>query len=172
MHRGKNEQNRGLIRVIDEYYERIFKYAFVLTGSFEDAQDLTQETFATAVDKTDILETHSHQYAWLRTVLYHHYQHWLRKRSKEAVFRANLGTKSDNGENDAIQKIADKKEDVADMLIDMDMQRILSKEEYDLLRKVYFEDETIANAASEMGITAVAGRKKIQRIREKLRNYP
>ena len=49
------------------------------------------------------------------------------------------------------------------------VSRRLTEEEYRLIRMVYYEGASTEEAALTLGVTAAACRKRIQRIRDKLR---
>jgi RNA polymerase sigma-70 factor (ECF subfamily) len=63
-----------------EHYEAIFRFLRNLTGSKEDAEDLTQQTFLRAWEALPSFRGDSSLSTWLHSIAYHEYTHWLRSR--------------------------------------------------------------------------------------------
>ena len=56
-------------QLIEEHYDMLFRFAWRLSGSREDAEDLTQQTFLTAHRKLHQLQTPNAAKSWLCTIL-------------------------------------------------------------------------------------------------------
>lgn len=56
-------------RIIHEFYQPVYRYAFRLTGSAADAEDLVQETFLMAYAHRDQLRDEAKAQAWLFGIL-------------------------------------------------------------------------------------------------------
>lgn len=69
---------RDVERLVHEHYAPLYRYAFRLTGSVADAEDLTQEAFCTAQRKLGQLRDPGRAKAWLFSILRHDYLHRLR----------------------------------------------------------------------------------------------
>ena len=63
-----------------EHYETIFRFLRNLTGSKEDAEDLTQQTFLRAWEALSSFRGDSSLSTWLHSIAYREYTHWLRSR--------------------------------------------------------------------------------------------
>lgn len=161
-------QRAFLDRLTDEYYDRIYKYALILTRSADDAADLAQDTFLTAAERAAELPDHPNVYGWLRTVVYHHFQHWRADRRREAALRFEPPEDERGAAADPIQQLA-APDELGDRLLALDMERMLSPEDCLLLRRIYFERATAEETARELGMSPAACRKRLQRIRERLR---
>ncbi len=72
-----------LPRLVAEHSERLYRYAFRLTGSAADAEDLTQQTFLIAHRKLDQLRDPRGAWSWLLTVMRHCYGRTERKSRPE-----------------------------------------------------------------------------------------
>ena len=72
-------------RFVVEHYEAIFRFLRNLTGSKEDAEDLTQQTFLKAWDALPNYRGDSSLSTWLHSIAYHEYTHWLRSR-RELIY--------------------------------------------------------------------------------------
>ena len=67
---GKNAVNRAEVAVlVREHHQALFRYAYRLTGSAADAEDLTQQAFLIAQQKIDQVRQDGSRRSWLFTVL-------------------------------------------------------------------------------------------------------
>jgi RNA polymerase sigma-70 factor (ECF subfamily) len=67
------------------YYESLYRYAFRLSGSAPDADDLTQETFCKAHSQFKQLRDRSRAKPWLFSILRNLYLHRLRAARQHVV---------------------------------------------------------------------------------------
>jgi len=67
-------------QLVIEHYEAIFRFLRNLTGSKEDAEDLTQQTFLRAWEALPNFRGDSSVSTWLHSIAYREYTHWLRSR--------------------------------------------------------------------------------------------
>lgn len=68
----------GVRELIDAHYESLYRYAYRLSGSAADAEDLTQETFAKAISRLPQLRDRERAKAWLFRILRNAYLHKAR----------------------------------------------------------------------------------------------
>jgi RNA polymerase sigma-70 factor (ECF subfamily) len=68
----------GLHQLIDAHYEALYRYAYRLSGSAADAEDLTQETFGKALARLPQLREPDRAKAWLFRILRNLYLHQVR----------------------------------------------------------------------------------------------
>jgi RNA polymerase sigma-70 factor (ECF subfamily) len=59
---------RTLVDLVERYYALLYRYAYRLTGSRADAEDLTQQAFLTAQAKWDQLRDETKAKSWLFTI--------------------------------------------------------------------------------------------------------
>jgi RNA polymerase sigma-70 factor (ECF subfamily) len=64
--------------LIDAHYDSLYRYAFRLTGSAADAEDLTQETFGKALTRLGQLREADRAKGWLFRILRNGYLHRVR----------------------------------------------------------------------------------------------
>jgi RNA polymerase sigma-70 factor (ECF subfamily) len=69
---------RSVQTLVDAHYEQLFRYAFRLTGSQADAEDLTQEAFCKAQLRIHQLRDPARVKPWLFSILRNGYLHRLR----------------------------------------------------------------------------------------------
>jgi RNA polymerase sigma-70 factor (ECF subfamily) len=74
---------RQVQQLVDDYYASLYRYAYRLTGSNADAEDLTQDTFCQAQMKLHQLRDASRTRAWLFRILRNAYLHRLRAQKHE-----------------------------------------------------------------------------------------
>ena len=66
--------------LVTDHYESVYRFAFRLSGSASEADDLTQETFCQAHTKIGQLRNSSSPRGWLFTIVRNAYLHRLRSR--------------------------------------------------------------------------------------------
>lgn len=76
---GKNK----IEELVEAYYATLYRYAFRLSGSGSEAEDLTQEAFFQAQTKLSHLRDWDRARNWLFTILRNLYLHRLRAGKKE-----------------------------------------------------------------------------------------
>ena len=69
---------RSVQQLVDEHYPALYRYAYRLTGSSADAEDLTQETFCKAQAQFGQLREHARARGWLFSILRNAYLHRVR----------------------------------------------------------------------------------------------
>lgn len=75
----------GLPQLIDAHYEGLYRYAYRLSGSSADAEDLTQETFGKALAHLPQLREPERAKAWLFRILRNLYLHRVRDQKRHRV---------------------------------------------------------------------------------------
>lgn len=74
---------RNIQRLVDEHYAALYRYAFRLSGTSADAEDLTQEAFRKAQESFAQLREQTRAKAWLFRILRNVYLHRLRQEKQE-----------------------------------------------------------------------------------------
>src|SRR6185369_5605189 len=75
----------GLPQLIDAHYEALYRYAYRLSGSAADAEDLVQETFGKALARLPQLREPERAKAWLFRILRNLYLHKVRDEKRHRV---------------------------------------------------------------------------------------
>ena len=73
----------GIELLVENHYSTLYRYAFRLSGSAQEAEDLTQETFCQAQKKLHQLREWDRAKSWLFTILRNAYLHRLRSMKLE-----------------------------------------------------------------------------------------
>ncbi|MDB6019133.1 MAG: sigX [Pedosphaera sp.] len=68
--------------LVTRFYQRIFAFLYRLSGNNEDAQDLTQKTFAKVWASLGSFSGRSSCSTWVHGIGYHVYVDWRRKRNE------------------------------------------------------------------------------------------
>jgi RNA polymerase sigma-70 factor (ECF subfamily) len=80
---GRPASPQTLERLVDEYYAALYRYAYRLSGSAADAEDLTQETFCKAQLHYTQLRDAGRARPWLFSILRNAYLHRVRADKQE-----------------------------------------------------------------------------------------
>jgi RNA polymerase sigma-70 factor (ECF subfamily) len=135
---------RTVQRLVDEHYVALYRYAYRLSGSAADAEDLTQEAFCKAQLNLSQLRQSDRVKPWLFSILRNAYLHRVRAESKQACVSLN--------------GIGDVPDRVPDSLPDVDPER-LQQALKDLpegmrtpLILYYFEDFSYRDIAEQMDL--------------------
>ena len=75
----------GLHELIDAHYQGLYRYAYRLSGSAADAEDLTQEAFGKALARLSQLREPERAKAWLFRILRNGYLRRVRDRKRHRV---------------------------------------------------------------------------------------
>jgi RNA polymerase sigma-70 factor (ECF subfamily) len=89
---GKPGSPQTIQRLVEEYYMPLYRYAYRLSGSSADAEDLTQEAFCKAQTHYDQLRDPSRARPWLFSILRNAYLHRVRaERQQHCVSLDSVG---------------------------------------------------------------------------------
>lgn len=79
----------GIQQLIEEHYDALYRYAYRLSGSAGDAEDLTQETFSKAITQLRQLREPDRAKSWLFRILRNLYLHRARDGSRHPTVSLN-----------------------------------------------------------------------------------
>lgn len=82
---GSSGSQGNVHELVEQHYLSLYRYAFRLTGSASDAEDLTQEAFCKAQLKQDQLRDPTRAKAWLFSILRNGYLHRLRAHKQQRL---------------------------------------------------------------------------------------
>jgi RNA polymerase sigma-70 factor (ECF subfamily) len=75
---GMAGSRRGIAPLVDEHYQSLYRYAYRLSGTAADADDLTQEAFCKAAAQLATLRDPDRAKPWLFSILRNAYLHRAR----------------------------------------------------------------------------------------------
>lgn len=76
---------RTMQQLVEQHYEALYRYAFRLSGSSADAEDLTQDAFCQAQVKFSQLRDANRVKPWLFSILRNSYLHRVRDARRQQV---------------------------------------------------------------------------------------
>src|SRR4051812_48377611 len=82
-------RSRRVEELVANHYADLYRYAYRLSGSAQEAEDLTQETYCQAQKKLDQLRDWGRARGWLFSILRNIYLHRLRESKHEQCLPLN-----------------------------------------------------------------------------------
>jgi len=150
--------------LVKRYQKPIFNLMLRMTGSEQDALDLTQETFVRAYEKLDRFNPSAPFFPWLYTMGLNLARDFLR-RAKRSPMEAYESENSSSEEIDQDDRLADQT-DIQEVLEGLQTLPVDYREAL-LLR--FHEGLSISEVASALGLSASAAKMRIHRGLLKLR---
>ena len=149
-------------RLVDEHYVPLYRYAYRLSGSAADAEDLTQEAFCKAQLNLSQLRDPARAKAWLFSILRNAYLHRVRADGQQRVL--------------SLADVGDVAEPPADPLPDIDPERLQQalNELPEAFRTpiilYYFEDFSYLDIAGQMDLPIGTVMSRLARAKAHLRS--
>lgn len=151
----------GIQALIDAHYDALYRYAYRLSGSSGDADDLTQETFGKALTRMDQLREPEYAKAWLFRILRNVYLHRHRDRHRHPTI--------------PLDSVGDLAEETPDSGLEIDpllLQNALNELEEGFrtpLILFYFEDFSYRDIAEQMELPIGTVMSRLARAKSHLR---
>ena len=159
------DQDEFLEDLYREVFESLWRYAFSYLGDSEMAAEVVQDTFHEAVRKIDTLMNHENPRGWLKKVLKNKLMHARRSHNRYILRFLSLDTDIANGEAVLAAKTpAHTEEDIL-----REACEALPPEEWELLQMIVLEHRPYKVVAEELDVTVWTCQKRVQRIRDKLK---
>ena len=141
---GLPDSQRRAQQLVDDHYLPLYRYAYRLTGSAADAEDLTQEAFCKAQSQLGQLREQDRAKSWLFSILRNAYLHRVRAGKVEKVISW-----------DSVGEIADRTPEPLPPVEQLQLQEALLQLPEDFRTPVilfYFEDFSYRDIAEQMGL--------------------
>lgn len=148
------------------HFENLRIYAACTLNSADLSEELVQDTFHEASRHLEELAKHPNPGGWLRVTLKNKIAHFRRDRNRYIMRFVSLDTGNVYG--DQIPSVEDCLPQQTESIL-RTVREVLTEEEWSLLRKISLEEQPYKTVAEELGTTVWACQKRVQRIREKLR---
>lgn len=161
------DQDDFLERLYWAHFKGLRVYALKMLKSEDLAEEVVQDTFHEAVRHIDTLMTHPNPGGWLWVTARNKVKHAERSWNQWVLRFVSLEATVPRRETATIEDCLSGQ--AAPLL--KKIRTILTEEEWALLRRVTMEKTPYKVAAEELGITIWACQKRVQRIREKLREH-
>ena len=164
-------QCQWLKELYDANYNRIYKLVsyklWYYTGRTEDAQDIVQEVFLLAYQKD--IRNHANPEAWLTMAAKYlcHNHNRARKRNDRKQEKALNEMQAERKQRPRhIEEAAIRNVDTK-----LALENVISREDYEIIEKHYIQGFSLEEIAQQMGVSPVALRVRLHRLRKKLKNY-
>lgn len=144
-----------------EHYQYLVTYAFRYLTDWEDAKEVTQDAFLTAVIKIDSFVGSENPLGWMKKTIWKKASNFSRSKLKqssvsvpiESMAEALFAYDSYSGLDSTIARCAE----------------ILGPEEFSLFKRIVINGESYSDVAAELGLSERSCRKRVERIIKKLR---
>ncbi|MGB9688889.1 RNA polymerase sigma factor [Thermogutta sp.] len=149
-------------QLVKRYAQDVYRYAYRLTGSAADAEDLTQETFLAAVKNIHQLANREFARSWLFTIVRN--QFLVRHRRGGGTIVRPLGDQAEE-----IMALESSDDDGVDGELIQNALQSLSAEQRVVLLMFYFEQASYREIADHLGIPIGTVMSRLSRAKEALR---
>lgn len=144
-----------------EHNHYLVAYAFRYLNNWEDAKEVTQDAFLTAMIRSDSFFSSENPIGWIKKTIWKKASNLSRSKSKqlsvnmpvEDMPESFFAYDSYNGLNSAIDRCAE----------------ILKPKEFSLFKRIVIIGESYSDVAAELGLSERSCRKRMERIIKKLR---
>ncbi|MDM8524868.1 RNA polymerase sigma factor [Desulfococcaceae bacterium HSG8] len=152
--------------LVDKYKGPVFNLAYRMTGSFQEAEDLAQETFLKAYAAITRFDAKKRFFPWLYTISLNLIRNHLKRKRKVSseILQDNItGDDTGNPENTVVRHQESEK-----------LSRCLEKLPADLREAVilrYYQELSFGDVAETLEISLSAAKMRVYRGLEKLRSF-
>ena len=146
-----------LEEVLNQYGTILFRYALMMLGTAQDAEDVVQDTLLTYWQKAPVFNDKNHEKSWLLTVTANRCRDLLRKRMRR-------GETSLDGVAEVADFAAETREDSGILEASMRLPEKYKK----VLYLYYVEEYRVENIAGIIGKTASAVKMRLKKGRQLL----
>jgi RNA polymerase sigma-70 factor, ECF subfamily len=151
----------NLERLVADHHEAVYRYAFRLTGTAADAEDLTQQVFLAAQERFEQLRKPESARSWLYAILRHRFlKDWQRP---QAVPATTVGLDLDSlpGSTNGSETIDSEKLQQAISELSVEFRLVLVM--------FYFEDRSYREIAAELELPIGTVMSRLARAKQQLR---
>lgn len=164
----------GLEQLYDDHFAMLYRLACHqlsrYTGSCADAADMVQEVFLLAARKWPSLQNHPNPAGWLVKAMHlicrNHARAQYRQQDKETQCKDRALQRQPKGYGTLYTDAAEDETSAQDVLISL--EQMLSSEDYHILKAYCIDRRPMEDISRETGLSAVALRVRIHRIRQEL----
>lgn len=160
----KNELVERLYRL---HFKKLFIYANAVLRDPEQAKDVVQDTFHEALRCIDVFAKHENPGGWLMKVVKNKLKECERSRRRDLRRLLSLDSDFPDESNLPEDLVAAQPEPQGESVMEI-LERVLTPEEFRLLKRLVFDRAGHQQVAQEFGISVYASQKRLERIREKL----
>ncbi len=155
-------EEEAFVELYRFYVQRVHRFLLVKTSNVQLAEDLTQETFVTVMNKLDTYTVTGAKFSsWLLQIALNHARMYFRKKSNAATVDLDVVVELSSGDGTQQQQWTD---------FFMALHK-LSNEEQELLTFKYVEDMSNQDIAEVLGVLPNSCGVKIHRALKRLQEY-
>jgi len=152
---------QSIQQLVEDHYQVLYRFAFRLSGSASEAEDLTQETFCQAQKSLAQLRDGSRSKAWLFSILRNAYLHKLRSTKRHQTLTP-----------DALAELPERLPDPLPEIEPGQLQHALNESPEDFrmpLLLFYFEDFSYRDIAEQLQVPLGTVMSRLARAKAHLR---
>lgn len=162
----EQQQEQLIEQLYQAMYCQLLDYAYCAINDRALAEEAVQDTFRIACAKAAELSASANPPGWLMNTLKNSIRNIRRSRARDARLQLQLLTRCSKD-----KAAADETEALAALQTDIDCQQAIGAENYELIKKVVLQRYTLLEVAQELGISAEACKKRVQRAKSQLEKY-
>jgi len=151
------------VALYNDFVQPIYRYVYTRVGNKQDAEDLTSQTFLSALKALPRFKDKDHFPAWLFTIARNKVMDYFRSNKRELAIEIPTGMTGDPDIQDQVFR-------------DLDLHRLstlvagLGEHEQELIRLRYVADLKFADIAALLGRKEDAVKKELYRLLARLKN--
>lgn len=149
------------------YFKKLFIYASAVLRDQEHAKDIVQDTFHEALRRIDVVAKHENPGGWLMNVVKNKLNEYERNRRRNLRYLLSLDVDFPDESNLPEELVSAQPELQSGSVMEI-IERVLTSEELQLLKRIVFDRASHQQVAQEFGISVYASQKRLERIRDKL----
>lgn len=156
----KQEEYHLIALLYAENFKALYYYAYTIVKDRHVAENLVNDTFLQAIQKSDVILKHENPQGWLRLALKLNLKQYVRAQTRRPA------TVSLDSTDEKL--LAQTNPAEAETLLLTSLKKTLSEEDFRLFTLYYLEGYSHARLAEEFGISVSASQKRLERIRKRL----
>jgi RNA polymerase sigma factor (sigma-70 family) len=153
---------KSIQHLVEAHYQAIYRYAYRLSGSAAEAEDLTQDAFCQAQAKLSQLRDWEKARAWLFTILRNSYLH--RRRANKTEKQVSL-----HGAEEVVERAIEPPPEVDPAQLQEALNELPEIYRIPIIL-FYFEEFTYRDIADQMGLPLGTVMSRLARAKEQLRS--
>ena len=162
-----SDENELVERLYRLHFKKLFIYANAVLRDPEQAKDELPHTFPEALRRIEVIATHEHPRGWQMNPQKNKLKENERTRRRDLCRLLSLDAYFPDKRNLPEELVVAQPEPQEESVIEI-LERVLTPEEFRLLKRLVFDRASHQQVAQEFGISVYASQKRLERIRDKL----
>ena len=168
----------GYALIVSRYQKRVFRMAFAIVRNETEADTITQDTFVQAYLSLAKFQGRSELETWLTRIAINRSRDWLRRRRFVSLFSSREGSTEEEILIEPVDDRPDPERELMSSQLRVAIQRAerrLSSQQKVIFRLRHYEDLTLEEIATHLGLRSGTVRahlfRAIQKIRQELAGW-